>query len=62
MSIEKILVYNGYWPEMDRRAKYNGFEQFREQRRAVEAELKLQNPDIVPLYIPISTVKEQLGI
>lgn len=62
MSIEKILVYNGYWPQMERRAKYNGFEQFREQRRKVETELKMQNPDIVPLYISISRVKEQLGI
>lgn len=62
MSIEKILVYNGYWPNMARRTKYNGFEQIKEQRKLTEIILKEKHRDIVPMYIPISIVKQQLGI
>lgn len=62
MSIEKILVYNGYWENMERRSKYNGFENILNFRNSLENKLKLENPDLVPMYIPVDGIRSQLGI
>jgi hypothetical protein len=62
MSLEKIIVYHGHWKGMERRAKYNGFENLFILRKYVEDELDLRYPDIEPLYIPVSRVKTQLGL
>lgn len=63
MSIEKILVYNGFWPGMERRSKSNGFENIAHWRTSVESKLKQKYPDLLdPLYISIDSIKTQLGI
>ena len=61
-SIEKMILIHKEWPEIERRNKYNGFENFEKNYKLKkENELKRRFPDIVDLYIPISTVKKQLN-
>lgn len=62
LSLEKMILYHSVWPELARRRKYTGFENFQDERIRVELDLMKQFPDIEPLTIPISTVKLQLGI
>ena len=60
-SVEKMLVLHNKWPTMLRRSKFSGFENLM-YRGAKEQELKLRFPDLVDMYIPVTTVKAQLGI
>ena len=62
MSIEKILIYHRYFPEMERRSKYNGFENILNWRSSIERRLKEKNPDLEPMFIPVSKIRTQLGI
>lgn len=61
LSIEKILIYHGYWPGMARRSKYNGWENQLRLRQYIEQELQELYPDHMPKFIPVSRVKSQLG-
>lgn len=58
---EKTLIYHRDWPEMERRVKYNGFEKLLPLRREMEEMLSLEIPE-VKYYLPLSLLKEQLGI
>lgn len=59
---EKTLVYHQQWPEMGRRRKASGFEPIENFRGIKEKELQKQFPDIIDMYVPITTIKEQLKI
>jgi hypothetical protein len=62
-SIEKMLILHNKWPEMQRRGKFSGFENIQfNYRNPKETSLRNQFPELVDLYIPIMTVKSQLGI
>lgn len=62
-STEKKIIIHKEWPEIKRRNKYNGFEQFEQNYKLQkENELKDRFPDIIDMYVPISAVKEQLCI
>jgi hypothetical protein len=47
---------------MGRRRKASGFEPIEKYRDVKEKELKKQFPDIIDMYIPIPTTKQQLRI
>ena len=62
-STEKILVLHHKWPTMIKRSKFSGFEQLQmNYRTPKEKALKERFPDLVDLYIPVTTAKAQLGI
>jgi hypothetical protein len=62
-STEKILVYHRYWPIMRRRNKSSGFEQIEKKLRfPKEHELKIRFQDIKDIYVPVKTIKNELGI
>lgn len=58
---EKALIYHRDWPEMVRRSKYNGFEKLLRLRKETEDMLCAEIP-AASYYLPIKTLKEQLGI
>jgi hypothetical protein len=62
VSLEKELVYNKDWPNLPKRIKHTGFEYMHYFKLAIEKELYNKFNDINEMYIPISTVKQQLGI
>lgn len=62
MSTEKIIIYHKYWPNMKKRNKYHGFERIHPLKNKMEAELRKLFPEIVPIFFPISKIKQQLGI
>jgi hypothetical protein len=59
-SIEKILIYHKYWPTMKKRKKLSGFENI--NRGPIEKQLKIRFPDLVDMFIPITVIKNQLGV
>lgn len=62
-SVEKILVLHNKWPTMIKRSKFSGFEQLQmNYRNPKEKALKERFPDLIDLYIPVTTAKAQLGI
>jgi len=62
-SVEKMLVLHQKWPDMKRRGKFSGFENIElSYRIPKEKALKERFPDLVDLYIPVTTAKTQLGI
>jgi hypothetical protein len=62
-STEKIIILHKQWPKMWKRAKFSGFEKIQKTYRdPTEKKLKERFPDIVDLCIPVTTIKEQLGI
>lgn len=62
-SVEKILLCHRFWPEMERRNKYTGFEHLEETIRIPkQKELGDRFPDLEYLYIPIKKIKEELKL
>lgn len=61
-SLEKQDTYHKNWPDMPRRSKTDGFEKMRAWKISREKELISMFPDIVWYYMPVSTIKQQLGI
>lgn len=63
-SFEKITVYHRYFPEMERRKKYDGFENVKKQEwfQNHVAEYKKKVGELKTTRLPVSTVKQQLGI
>ena len=59
---EKCVLYHHAYPDMERRPKYVGLEGIFNLKADVEARLKEQFPNVSSIYIPLSIVKEQLGI
>jgi hypothetical protein len=59
---EKCVLYHHAYPDMERRPKYVGLEGIFNLKADVEARLKKQFPNVSSIYIPLSIVKEQLGI
>ena len=59
---EKQIVYHQIYTDMIPRVKFSGFEMFASERNRVQSDLQRQFPDITTLYIPIDTIKNQLGI
>lgn len=61
-SEEKKLVYQDTWPDMKPRPKFSGFEKIRPFRHALQNTLVVKYPYIKGNYLPIDTIKQQLGI
>lgn len=62
-SVEKMLVLHQNWPDMKRRGKFSGFENIQMNYRSPKEQLLRQRfPNLVDLYIPVTTAKTQLGI
>lgn len=61
-SLEKQDVYHRFWPDMKRRSKTDGYKNIHGWKLKRELELYAIFPDIVPVYIPVETIKRQLGI
>jgi len=63
-SYDKMFVYHKNWPEMKRRKKFNGFENL----KTADFTINYVHPrrkelgDPVSQYIPVSLIREQLGI
>lgn len=62
LSIEKILIYHANWPGMERRSKYNGFENLLPLRRYIENELSQAYPEIEPKLFALDSIRSQLAI
>lgn len=61
-SPEKPMIYRREWPDMKLRPKYHGFEKINSWRNEIQADLMQKFPEIKSVYIPVKTVKQQLGI
>ena len=61
-SLEKQLVYHAHWANMERRRKFSGFENVLGLRIKKQKELSERFPEIDMLDIPVSIIKNQLGI
>ena len=61
-SLEKQLVYHAHWENMERRRKFSGFENVLGLRIKKQKELSERFPEIDMLDIPVSIIKNQLGI
>lgn len=61
-SLEKMMVIHRFWPAIERRRKFDGFEQILELKNKTNDLLKEQFTDIKILRIPIELVKQQLNI
>ena len=61
---EKVMLYHRIFPDMLRRQKYVGMEQIRELKEKVDGALYIRFADqnLTTIYIPLETVKRQLGI
>lgn len=59
-SVEKTIVYHGYWPDMERRIKTGGFQYLKKMRKDKEDSLQEMFPDLVDYYFPIKQVKKEL--
>jgi hypothetical protein len=62
MSTEKILIYHKYWPTMDRRFKFHGFENILKLKSETEKKLRDLFLNIVPTFFPIYEIKKQIKI
>jgi len=62
-SNEKKIIYHQHWPEMIKREKASGFENIQKNiRNPVETELRKRFPDLQDLFIPVSMMKQNLGV
>jgi hypothetical protein len=63
-SYEKMTVYHKYWTDMPRRRKFDGFENIRgtDWARINIDPLRKSVGELKEKYIPISTIRSQLGI
>lgn len=61
-SPEKKIIYYSEWSDMVPRPKYSGFENIRPWRLEIQEELMKEFPQVKSVFIPVSTVKKQLGI
>jgi hypothetical protein len=61
-SPEKELAYRSVWPDLIKRPKYNGFENLRNLRNITQNILRARFLDVGYVYIPVETIKTQLGI
>jgi hypothetical protein len=61
-SIEKTIVYHGYWPEMQKRFKSGGFLNVMPQRKRKEVELQYLFKDLKDKFIKVRDIKKQIGI
>jgi hypothetical protein len=64
---EKTLIYHKEWPKIKRRNKASGFERISMNNSPdilgnKQSELRSIFPDLVDMYIPVSTIKQQLRI
>ena len=59
---EKIILYHHIYPQMPKRVKYVGLESIFGMKKEVEKRLKKLFPNLASIYIPLSEVKDQLGI
>jgi hypothetical protein len=60
---EKIILYHHHYPDMPRRYKYIGMEGIFPLKKEVETnKLKPMFDHFLSIYIPLKTVKNQLGI
>jgi hypothetical protein len=61
---EKVMLYHRIFPDMLRRQKYVGMEQILELKAKVDDALAIRFADqhLTTAYIPLDTVKKQLGI
>ena len=62
INVEKSLVYHQQWPEIGRRRKASGFEPIEKFREVKEKQLRNLFPDLIDMYVPLSTIKQQLRI
>lgn len=62
INVEKTLIYHQQWPGMGRRRKASGFELIEHFRDVKEKELQKQFPDLIDMYVPLKTIKQQLRI
>ena len=60
-SLEKILIYHKYYPEMPRRNKWDGFENTPVYHKFIKAQKPLY-PQLIDVNIPINVIATQLGI
>lgn len=60
-SVEKILIYHRYYPEMSRREKADGFEHSRIYHEFIRKH-RLLYPGFVDYNMPVSRIRQQLGI
>lgn len=61
-NLEKTVLFHNTYPSMPKRYKYTGFESILDKRLRVQAELKSRFPEVSNVYLPIDTVKKELGI
>jgi len=61
-NMEKTILFHSIYPSMPKRRKYTGFEAIIDKRLREEAELKARFPEVKKVFIPLSTVREELGI
>lgn len=62
-SLEKMIVYHGYFPDMPRRRKYHGFERILDFRRQQQDSLKERFPDLdEKIYLSVPRIQAELGI
>lgn len=61
VSPEKILEFQRAWPEMQRRAKMNGFERLHPIKNEYQNQLILHMP-APTLHIPVVQIRQQLGL
>jgi asparagine synthetase B (glutamine-hydrolysing) len=59
---EKQIVYHQIYTDMIPRIKFSGFEMFLAERIQLQTNLQKRFPEIEPVYIPVDTIKQQLGI
>lgn len=59
---EKPMIYRREWPDMIMRPKYHGFEKINDWRNQIQQDLMQRFPEIKSVYIPVKTIKQQLGI
>ena len=60
-SPEKILIYHAAFPDMERRRKFNGFENFWQYKRDQQKILIEKHPQAV-IFKPVSDIRSELGI
>jgi len=59
---EKELAYRSFWSDLITRPKYTGFENLDQLRSITQNILKARFPEVNNIYIPVETIKNQLGI
>jgi len=61
-STEKMMIHHKYWPEMRRRPKFNGYEGIDNVRIQSNVKLRGMFPHIQPNWVPVTQIKQQLGV